>query len=180
MTSLTTVPNATALISQRAEIVNAGLKILEVLNVPNTFSGGVPPFNNQQDIETYLRILPNQPFLEGWFVNRLGTRFPDEGGISRYIQLDTMMITGVVWHSEWSVTYRYLQRKVDQLTRILEKNKSYVKAVNEVLSPINTTFTLGEVDLVEIGGTSYLGMYRSDTRFTLEIEQTEPAGSTIS
>lgn len=164
-------------------------KLLGALDCRNVHISILPALNTQQLLQDFLRIESDDIFnpsqakasLEGWFLQRTGIRLPDEGSYSRYFQQHQLSITSIVWHGNYDDSYLYTQKKVEQLQRTLELNKSYASQVAgqfprfEVLD-LSSVFGMSTIEVGQIGGTSTIGVYRSVTSYVLELEAIEPSG----
>ena len=183
MTTLTLASNTPQGI--RAVIENSTAKLLEALDCKNVYTTILPALTTQQLIQDFLRVEgQNNQHLEGWFLNRTGIRFPDEGSYSRYSQRHQLTITSIVWHETYDMSYLYTQDKVEQLQRTLELNKSYASQVagefpRFEVRDVSSLFGMSTIEVAQIGGTSTIGVYRSVTQFALEAEVIETGGRVL-
>lgn len=178
MTSQTsTVTSSSILNTKLFNFENAIHKLLTALDVPNVWSGIVPPFTVQEQVEQYLRH-PDEELhpqsLEGWFLFRPRIGHPFPGSVSRYLQEHELQIHGLVWHGDYHPSYHYIQEVTENLQRTIEFNKSLSREVGEVLN-IDSSFSLESLS-ANFSGTSTHIVYKSMTTLRIEIELQESLG----
>jgi hypothetical protein len=140
-------------------------KLLVFTGCSNVYTDPMPPITTWEQWQERLRIPPengrDQPFYEGWFMQRTGIRNDStvRATWSQYQQRHGIAIVGMTWRRTYEESYAYIQDQAELIGWTIEKNKGLLdgtegRPVNEV-SEFQARFTTpmqqeGEVYLVPV------------------------------